>query len=83
MLRCAGEGPGRRLEGVQPSAFPVRAERGGQGPEAEKEMLSKAGDRRPVGTHKNKELGARHPRNRRLAESQQAPAATEDARIAP
>lgn len=56
-LRCAGEGPGRRLEGVQPGALPVRAERGGQGPEAEKEMLSKAGDRRPVGTHKRKELG--------------------------
>lgn len=51
-----GEGPGRRLEGVEPGALTVRAERGGQGPEAEKEMLSQAGDRRAVGTHKRKVL---------------------------
>lgn len=55
-FRCAGEGPGRRLEGVEPGALTVRAKRGGQGPEAEKEMLRQPGDRRAVGAHKRKLL---------------------------
>lgn len=55
-LRCAGEGPGRRLEGVEPGALTVRAERGGQGPEVEKEMLRQPGDQRAVGAHKRKLL---------------------------